>query len=129
MNQGMLGLGFTRVKCEYCLYICKTQTGTVLTSIHVDDFLLAASSLLAAADFKKEIASIWEISNLGEVKFYVGIAIDRDLASCHIYLSQTALIDKILTSFNMVDCNPVSTPMEVGLMLSRQSDTALTRQE
>ena len=40
----------------------------------------------------------------------------------------SALIDKILTSFNMVDCNPISTPMESSLVLSRQTDT-LTRQE
>jgi hypothetical protein len=43
--------------------------------------------------------------------------------------TQTALIDKILTSFNMVDCNPVSTPIEAGLILSHQSNTVLTRQE
>jgi hypothetical protein len=40
-----------------------------------------------------------------------------------------ALIDKILTEFNMTDCNPVSTPMESGLILSHHSDTMLTRQE
>jgi Reverse transcriptase (RNA-dependent DNA polymerase) len=129
MNQGMLSIGFTRIKCEYCLYFRQTKDGIVLTGIHVDDFLLAASSLLQAANFKQQIASIWEISDLGEAKFCVGIAIERDLANHHIYLSQTALIDKILASFNMIDCNPVSTPMEAGLVLSRQSDTVLTRQE
>jgi len=29
----------------------------------------------------------------------------------------------------MIDCNPVSTPMESGLVLSRHSDVALTREE
>jgi hypothetical protein len=31
--------------------------------------------------------------------------------------------------FNMVDCNPVSTPTESGLVLSRHSDVSLTREE
>jgi hypothetical protein len=85
--------------------------------------------LLQAADFKHQITSIWEISDLGKAKFCVGIAIEHDLVNHHIYLSQTALINKILTSFNMVDCNPISTPMEAGLVLSCQSNTVPTRQE
>jgi hypothetical protein len=129
MDQGMLGLGFTSIKYEYCLYIRKTDTGTVLTGIHVDNFLLAPSSLLQASDFKRQIASIWDTSDLGEAKFCIGIAIEHDLANHHIYLSQTALIDKILASFDMVNCNPVSTPMQSGLVLSCQSDANLTHQE
>src|SRR5882762_3099245 len=73
--------------------------------------------------------TLWEISDLGEARFCVGIAIERDLANSYIYLSQTALIDKILEQFNMLSCNPVSTPMEAGLVLSRHSDTPLTREE
>ena len=129
MNKGMVGLGFTRIKCEYCLYFRQTEEGILLTGIHVDDFFLAASCLILAADFKKQLASIWEISDLGEATFCIGIAIERDLVNHHIYLSQTALIDKILSSFNMVDCNPVSTPMESGLVLSRHSDITLTPEE
>ena len=126
MNQGMLSLGFMRIKC---LYFHQTKDGTVLTGIHVDDFLLTASSLLQAADFKHQITSIWEISDLGEAKFCIGITIECDLANHHIYLSQMALIDKILTLFNMINCNPVSTLMEAGLILSHQSDTILMHQE
>ena len=129
MNKGMLSLGFTRIKCEYCLYFRMTPSGIVLTGIHVDDFLLAASCLSQASQFKSELASIWEISDLGEAKFCVGVAIKRDLPNHHVYLSQTALIDKILSSFNMTDCNPVLTPMEAGLVLSRHDDATLSRQE
>lgn len=129
MNKGMISLGFIRIKCEYCLYIRTTASGTILTGIHVDDFLNAISSSSEAAKFKRELASIWEISDLGEARFCVGIALERDLANHFIYLSQTALIDKILEQFNMTNCNPVSTPMEAGLILSRYSDVVLTREE
>src|SRR5882762_1424188 len=129
MNKGMVGLGFTRIKCEYCLYFRQTEEGILLTGIHVDDFFLAASCLILAANFKKQLALIWEISDLGEATFCIGIAIERDLVNHHIYLSQTALINKILSSFNMIDCNPVSTPMESGLVLSRHSDIVLTHEE
>jgi hypothetical protein len=129
MNTGMVGLGFTRIKCEYCLYFCTTTSGTILTGIHVDDFFVGSSCSSETSKFKLELGSIWEISDLGESRFCVGIAIERNLVNHHIFLSQTALIDKILEQFKMVDCNPVSTPMESGLTLSRQSDATLTHEE
>jgi hypothetical protein len=52
MNTGMASLGFTRISCKYCLYFQETETGSVLTSIHIDDFLMAVSSLLEASPFK-----------------------------------------------------------------------------
>jgi hypothetical protein len=90
-------------------------------------FFTATSSLAQASTFKNQLASVWEISDLGEAKFCLSIAIERDLVNQHIYLSQTALIDKILTLFNMTNCNPVSTPMEAGL--SCHSDIELTCEE
>ena len=129
MNKGMVNLGFTRIKCEYCLYYRKTVEGEVLTGIHVDDFALPATDDQVAHTFKGELASIWTISDLGEAKFCVGIAIERDLANRHIFLSQTALIDKVLAQFNMTNANPVSTPMESGLTLSCHPTAPLTHEE
>jgi hypothetical protein len=129
MNKGMSGIGFVRIPCEYCLYFRDTETGSVLTGIHVDDFFVAASDLMQMSAFKSDLSAIWEIKDLGEAKFCVGIALERDLINSYIYLSQTALINKILEQFNMTNCNPVSTPMEAGLILSRHSDTPLTHEE
>ena len=129
MHDGMVKIGFTRLRCEYCIYYRKTATGTIITGIHVDDFLSGISTDSEAAKFKLELASLWEISDLGEARFCVGIAIERDLGNRHIYLSQTALIDRILSQFNMTNSNPVSTPMEPGLILSKFPPTPLTPQE
>jgi hypothetical protein len=129
MNKGMSNIGFTRIPCEYCLYSRDTESGSVLTGIHIDDFFVAASDLLQMSTFKAELSAIWEIKDLGEAKFCVGIAIERDLATNYIYLSQTALIDKILEQFSMIDCNAVSTLMETGLTLSHHSDTPLACEE
>jgi hypothetical protein len=119
MHDGMASIGFLRVPCEYCIYFRKTDDGIIITGIHVDDFLAGTSSDEAAAKFKADLATLWEISDLGEARFCVGIAIERDLANHHIYLSQTALIDRVLVHFKMSDANPVTTPMEAGIVLSK----------
>ena len=102
-------LGFTRLACEFCIYYRKTASGVVLTGVHVDDFLLAASSTTASAEFRKQLRSKWEISDLGEAKFCVGICLERDRQARTISLSQVALIDKILQEFRM-DAVEYATP-------------------
>ena len=72
---------------------------------------------------------MWKISDLGEANFCMGIVIDCDIKNHHIYLFQTALIDKTLASFGMTDCNAVTTPMETGLILSCYPETDLSREE
>jgi len=110
----------------YYLYFHTTASGTILTGIHVNDFFVSLSCFSETYKFKLELASIWEISNLGKSHFCVGIIIEHDLIDRHIFLLQMALIDKILEQFKMIDCNPVSTPIESGLILLQHSDTSLT---
>jgi len=113
----------------YYLYFHTTASGTILTGIHVNDFFVSLSCFSETYKFKLELASIWEISNLGKSHFCVGIIIEHDLIDRHIFLLQMALIDKILEQFKMIDCNPVSTPIESGLILLQHSDTSLTWEE
>ena len=74
MNTGMISLGFTRIKCEYCLYFRVTDSGTTLTGIHVNDFFTAISCSSEVSKLTQELSFIWEISDLGESKFCVSIA-------------------------------------------------------
>jgi hypothetical protein len=129
MHDGMIKIGFIHIPCEYCIYFRKTKDGIIITSIHVDDFLAGTSFDAAATKFKADLATLWEISDLGEVRFCVGIAIERDLNNHYIYLSQTALIDRVLVQFQMTNANPVTMPMEAGISLSKFPAIPLTAQE
>jgi hypothetical protein len=99
MHNRLASIGFHHVPCEYCIYFRKTDDSIIITSIHIDDFLAGTSTDDAAAKFKADLATLWEISDLGEAQFCVGITIEHDLANHYIYLSQTALIDRILIQF------------------------------
>lgn len=114
----MLEWGFKRLECEHCVYYRETDTGIVVTAIHVNDFLLIASTNAASDEFIGQLGVRYKISNLGEPKFCIGIKIERDHESRSVYLSQNALIDRIISDFRQVDCTPKPTPMDSGLKLS-----------
>jgi hypothetical protein len=76
--------------------------------------------------FKNNLADHFEIMDLGELDYILGIQVTRNRADRKIYLDQTSYINKVLARFGMQDCHPVSTPLAVnhGLSLSQSPNTA-----
>ena len=75
-------------------------------------------------DLKKALSKDLELSELGDVKYYLGIDISRDRKNKTITLSQKGYLDKILERFNKNGLNPVSTPIEVGIRLEKSTEIA-----
>lgn len=119
MNEAMVKWGFTRLLCEYCVYYRKAPSGTIITAVHVDDFLAAGSNTEETSRFKDQMRQRFTISDLGIAKFCLGIKINYSPDSRTVSLSQTALIDRIIKQFGLSDAHPVSTPLEAGTKLSR----------
>ena len=129
LNDAMLSWGFSRLSAENCIYFRKRESGTTIAVVHVDDFLSVSSSKEENESFKSQMRSKWTISDLGEAKFCVGIAIVRDRNNRTISLSQTALIDKLIAQFGQSESNPVATPMDPGLKLSQPDHSTLSDEE
>lgn len=70
-----LAWGFTKLACESCVYYHKTATGTVIVAVQVDDFLSVVSSKVKSDRFKEQMEEC-TISDLGCVRFVVGIAVE-----------------------------------------------------
>jgi hypothetical protein len=117
MHAAMVSWGFKRLAADPCVYYRRRKEGILLVAVHVDDFLYASSSAAETTSFKAQPRTLWTISDLGEAVFCVGIAISRDCASRNISISQTALIDRIIATFNQSSAHLVSTPMDDNLKL------------
>lgn len=126
-HKAVVEWGFTRVPCEWCVYIRRCPSGTVIFAVHVDDIFSIAWPPEENTRFKNELKSQWEISDLGPAKFALGIAIERKAHA--ISLSQTAFIDRIIERFGQSDAHPVDTPMVTGLHLQRPDRSAPTPPE
>lgn len=129
LNKQMLSWGFTRLTCESCIYYRKSNTGTVIAAVHVDDFLSIASTKDENDRFKEQMKKTWTISELGEARFVVGIAITWNREQRTVMLSQTALIDKIILQFGQKDASPLSVPMDPGLKLRRVDRTTQSQED
>jgi len=129
MNKKMLSWGFNRLSCESCVYYRKTDTGTVVCVVHIDDFLSIASNKNENESFKNQMCEVWTISDLGNVRFIIGIAVNWDRPNQAVMLSQTALIDKIIAQFSQRNTSPSSLPMDPGLKLRHANYKNMSKEE
>lgn len=118
LHDSFLSWGFSRSGCEWCVYSRRSDDGdTTIVVLHVDDMAAVSSSENEAKRFRSELEATWKITALGEPKLIVGIALRRDRASRTTMLSQTALIDKIVSIYGQKDANVASTPIVHGAQL------------
>lgn len=106
MNDAMLTWGFKCLSSKSCIYYHSQSEGCVIAAVHIDNFLSIASHPSENAHFKTQMRTIWTISNLGEPKFCVGIGIQHNLSTNMVYLSQVALIDRVVVQFGQSDVHP-----------------------
>jgi len=67
---------------------------------------------------KKELKNSFDMTDLGLLHYYLGIEVDKKPQ--HIFISQKKYVDKLLNIYNMMDCNPVATPVEQNLKLTSE---------
>jgi hypothetical protein len=113
-------LGFSCADADHSVFYIKSPTEPIIVGVSVDDMTIAAKLLKTIDWLKKELCQRFEISDLRELHWLLGVEITRDRLARTISLSQRAYIDLILEDFKMKDCNAVSTPMDPGAKLTHE---------
>ena len=72
--------------------------------LYVDDILLATNDLGLLHETKKFLSSNFEMKDMGEVSYVIGIEIFRNRSQGLLGLSQKANINKVLERFKMERC-------------------------
>ena len=125
LNVSFLSWGFSHSECKWCVYTCRSDHGdTSIVAVHVNDMLATLSNRSEANRFRAELETTWQITTLGEPKLVVGIALRQDRTKRTITLSQTTLIDKIVSAYGQVDTRTASTPIAHGTQLLKPDPTA-----
>lgn len=111
---------FTRAKADYCLYHTKYQGKVLLVGCYVDDLIITGSCPRTIRRFKADIAKRFKISDLGELKWILGMEVERDRKNKKLTLHQRKYIRDITTTFKMQDCHPRNTPADPSARMSKE---------
>ena len=100
---------------KYEAGIYTTMTGATIIA-WVDDMLLIGTPD-EVNSMKTAIKRRFTIKDLGNVKFFLSMLVERDRNKGTIYLSQQVYLEKVLKRFQMLDCKGCSTPIDVKAKL------------
>eukprot|EP00961_Rhodomonas_salina_P008049 109247-Rhodomonas_salina.2 len=116
----LLDYGFKPINEDGTIFKLTRCKESIILSLFVDDGLCATNSESLYQYFLRDLRNKYDLSNQGDLSFYLGVAIDHNVSHCITTLSQEQFVQTMLERFNMVGCKPVSTPAEPGTHLTKE---------
>nr|GEW32447.1 hypothetical protein [Tanacetum cinerariifolium] len=109
LSKFLLFKGFSKGSIDPTLLITKHRGGILLVQIYVDDIIFGSTNLNLSKRFEKLMHSKFEMSMMGELKFFLGIQIHQ---SPHgIFINQAKYAQEILKKHGMTSCDSIGTTM------------------
>lgn len=94
-------------------------SSNIFLVLYVEDILLASNDPDLLIETKHMLSTHFDMKDLGEASYVLGIKILRDRVNGVLKLSQRAYIEKILKRFNMHNCKSTKAPIVKGDKFSK----------
>ncbi|KAJ9544159.1 hypothetical protein OSB04_023866 [Centaurea solstitialis] len=111
--------GFTKSEFELCVYTKFSGSIVAFLVMYVDDILLIGNDVPTLQSVKSWLSKCFQMKDLGEAAYILGIKIYRNRSKRLIGLSQSTYIDRILKKFRMDESKKGFIPMQHGIVLSK----------
>nr|GEX39315.1 hypothetical protein [Tanacetum cinerariifolium] len=105
----LVSKGFSKGSIDPTLFITKHGEDILLVQIYVDDIIFGFTNSKLSKRYEKLMHSKFEMSMIGELKFFLGIQINQ--SPCGIFINQAKYAQEILIKHGMTSCDSVDTPM------------------
>jgi hypothetical protein len=105
---------------DHCVYVKRSKGSFIILSLYADDILLIGNNKEFIKTIKEWLSSTFEMKDMGEASFVLGVKILRDRSRKLLGLSQETYIRKVLERFHMQDCKPIDTPVGKSDSLSSE---------
>ena len=120
LDKYLVSLGFNQSTSDPCVYTSKD--GSVILAVYVDDIILATKNECQMKEIKQKISNKFSATDMGELSYFLGVTVDQNTSQDCVWIGQPSYTKRIIEKFNMENCKPVSTPVEMGVKLSKASD-------
>ncbi|GKB47623.1 retrovirus-related pol polyprotein from transposon TNT 1-94 [Tanacetum coccineum] len=109
LSNFLVSKGFSKGSIDPTLFITKHRGDILLVQIYVDDIIFGSTNIKLGKNFEKLMHNRFEMSMMGELKFFLGIQIHQ---SPHgIFINQAKYAQEILKKHCMTSCESIGTLM------------------
>lgn len=112
---------FSKSDGEPTLYIKASNGNVFIVVLYVDDLIFTINDKALIVEFKEAMKSEFEMTNLGLLKYFLGIEVKQMQAG--IFISQEKYANQILERFKMQNSKAVPTLAALGLKLRKEDSS------
>jgi len=114
-----LKMGYTQSSVDHSVFFRRRDSEHSIVAVATDDMAVTGNSVATVNNFKAELKSYYDITDLGEIRWFLGFEIRRDRAARTISINQKAYIESMATKFGVDNGKNIYIPMLPGEVLSK----------
>jgi hypothetical protein len=116
-------LNFSSSAHDSALFTRKTDNGTVVLLLYVDDMIITGDDSIGIEELKKFLCQHFEMKDLGPLSYFLGLEVLS--SSDGMFLSQAKYASDLVSRACLTDCKIEQTPLEPNIRFTPQDGTLL----
>ena len=109
-------LGYMANHYDSALFLRRTDKGTILLLLYVDDMIITGNDLSGIQELKNFLSQQFEMKDLGHLNYFLGLEITHSTDG--IYITQAKYAFELLSRVGLTDNKTVDTPVEFNVHLT-----------
>jgi hypothetical protein len=101
------------------VYVAQVEDVKFFIVVYVDDLILVCNNKDKLLQVKEELSRKFEMKDLGDLHFFLGMEVERDRAQRLLYINQIGYLKEILKRFRMEDCKAIGVPLDPKTKLKK----------
>ena len=110
-------LGYTTSRADPCVRFKKEGDNYTLTDTYTDDTFGASNNDEEVKKRIEEIGKVWEIKDVGETEYFLGMRVQQDLDAGTVRLTQRPYWEHVMSRFDLAHVPPRNTPLSTDTVL------------
>ncbi|CAI7804172.1 unnamed protein product [Closterium sp. NIES-53] len=122
-------MGFRTSSCDESLFLRGEGEKLVLFLVYLDDILLFSSSMKEIQNVQQQLMKNFKCKTLGEVEYYLGMHVERDLDHRWLKLHQEKFIKELGEKYGIENERKVATPLPAEFKLVKAAEDEGVKQK
>jgi len=113
-------MSFSRSSVDHSIFFLNSEGAKLILAVATDDMAVAGTQLSAVAEFKRNLVKHFAITDLGELRWFLGFEVKRDRDARTISINQRAYLHAMAAKFGVQDAKPTNLPALPGQILTKE---------
>ncbi|CAI7864018.1 unnamed protein product [Closterium sp. NIES-53] len=111
LEETLLAGGFKKRECDHRLFLMQEKEQFLVLLVYVDDILLFSKSSPMIEHVEEMLEMQFKCSKMGDVKYYLGMHVERDLDKGVLRLHQRKYYEGLAEKYGLQDGGKLATPL------------------